>query len=190
MNVRTLQAADHDAWLAMRALLWPHCKPEQHVSEMHAYFSGRGALATFVAEDADGLLCGFIEASLRPSAEGCTTAPVAYVEGIFVQPALRRRGVGRRLVAAVENWARSHGCVEFASDCQIENLASIRFHERMGFAVAKRFMHFRRALTDPLANHDVRDEQGPHPRCSRYDEPPGSATLICQQHLSFSPTYP
>ena len=136
----------------MRSALWPHCTSERHVSEMHTYFSGGGSLATFVATDSDGSLRGFIESSLRPCAEGCTTQPVGYIEGIFVQPAFRRRGIARRLVAAVERWAASNGCVEFASDCHADNEASIRLHENLGFDIARRLVHFRRAISNATEN--------------------------------------
>src|SRR5688572_19364478 len=102
---------------------------ERHVTEMHAYFSGGGSLSTFVAADADGSLRGFVEASLRPCAEGCTTQPVGYIEGIYVQPTFRRCGTARTLVAAVEQWAAFRGCIEFASDCDTDNEDSVRFHQ-------------------------------------------------------------
>jgi aminoglycoside 6'-N-acetyltransferase I len=152
VNVRELQPTDHEAWLDMRSALWPHCTSERHVSEMHTYFSGGGSRATFVAAAADGSLCGFIEASLRPCAEGCTTQPVGYIEGIYVQPTFRRRGIARSLVAAVERWAASRGCVEFASDCHHDNEASIRLHLNLGFAIAKRLVHFRRAISNAAGN--------------------------------------
>jgi aminoglycoside 6'-N-acetyltransferase I len=143
-----LESKDKEAWLGMRAALWPNCSAERHVTEMHSYFSDGGLLATFVAAERNGSLCGFVEASLRPFAEGCTTKPVAYIEGIFVRPEVRRLGIGRRLVAAVESWGASCGCVEFASDCQANNEASIRFHERVGFDISKRLIHFRRGIPD------------------------------------------
>lgn len=146
VKIRELQTTDHEAWLCMRSALWPHCDSERHISEMHAYFSGGGSLATFVAADSDDSLHGFIEASLRPCAEGCTTTPVGYIEGIYVAPDFRRRGIARRLVAAVEQWAASNGCTEFASDCLSDNDASIRFHQSVGFEAAKQLVHFRRPI--------------------------------------------
>jgi aminoglycoside 6'-N-acetyltransferase I len=148
VNVREVQTTDWDAWLAMRSALWPHCSFERHVTEMQAYFSTGGSLATFVAVDNDGSLHGFIEASLRPFAEGCTTQPVGYIEGIYVQPAFRHRGIARALVAAAEQWAVSIGCVEFASDCQIDNEDSIGFHQSIGFDIARQLVHFRRAISN------------------------------------------
>ena len=48
--------------------------------------------------------------SLRDWAEGCTTEPVGYIEGWYVQPIYRRSGVGRQLIEAAEHWATSWGC--------------------------------------------------------------------------------
>src|SRR5262245_1440843 len=148
VNVRELQSTDREAWLVMRSVLWPHCSSERHIEEIRAYFSAGGELVTFVAVDTDNSLCGFVEASLRPSAEGCTTRPVGYVEGIFVQPAFRRRGIARKLIEAAERWAVSKGCSEFASDCYIDNEASIRLHQNLGFSVSRRLVHFRRTISN------------------------------------------
>ncbi|MEO8438844.1 MAG: GNAT family N-acetyltransferase, partial [Spartobacteria bacterium] len=58
----------------------------------------------------------------------------------------RRRGVGCLFVRAAERWAAACGRVEFASDCEAENEASILFYRRLGFAVADTLVHFRRAI--------------------------------------------
>src|SRR5262249_39023821 len=77
-----------------------------------------------VAERPTGGLCGFVEASIRPFVDGCTTRPVGYVEGWFVDPDVRRQGVGRKLVTAAEEWAAGQGCVEMASDALLGNADS------------------------------------------------------------------
>ena len=73
------------------------------------------------------------ELSIRPYAEGCRTDRVAFLEGWFVRPDARGRGVGRALVAASEEWARSQGCSEFASDAEVDNDASTAAHLALGF---------------------------------------------------------
>jgi len=149
VTIRELESGDRKAWLELRSALWPGCTSEGEITEMHQYFSVGGALVTFLAADGDGILAGFIEASLRPAAEGCRTRPVAYIEGVYVAPALRRRGIARQLVAAVEKWAASHGCSEVASDCLAANAESIRFHQSVGFDIAKELIHFRREIPSP-----------------------------------------
>jgi hypothetical protein len=71
-----------------------------------------------------GGLCGFLEAFGRPMADGCTTQPVGYVAGWYLDPDVWQRGVGRALVQAAESWAVSHGCREMASDIHLDNSTS------------------------------------------------------------------
>src|SRR5206468_5494106 len=72
----------------------------------------------------DALPIWFAELSIRNYAEDCVTDRVAYLEGWYVVPEWRRRGVGGALVAAAESWAQGQGCTEFASDTPIDNLGS------------------------------------------------------------------
>jgi len=90
-------------------------------------------MVAFVAEEA-GALLGFVEVSVRPYAEGCRTGRVGYLEGWFVEPGRRWRGVGRQLLAAAEEWARSQGCTELASDAEADDDASAAAHRAVGFA--------------------------------------------------------
>src|SRR5262249_5879330 len=108
--VRHPQAEDRGEWLRMRLALWPEGPAESHDAEITAFLTGNRtgwlaglhAVAVFVAVRLGGGLCGFLEASVRPLADGCTTHPVGYVEGWYVDPDVRHQGVGRRLVQAAE----------------------------------------------------------------------------------------
>lgn len=90
-------------------------------------------MAVLVAESAGAALVGFAEVSIRAYAEGCETDRVGYLEGWFVAPEARRHGTGRALVAAAEQWARSQGCAEFASDAEADNEESALAHRALGF---------------------------------------------------------
>ena len=104
-------------------------------------------LAIFVAEASGGQLVGFLEADLRSHADDCDPRhPVGFVEGWFVSESHRRKGIGAQLLAAAEDWARSHGCVEMASDTWIDNALSRHVHEALKFEVADRCVHYRKAL--------------------------------------------
>lgn len=102
--------------------------------------------AVFVCEDRPGELIGFAEVSLRSWAEGCLSSPVGYLEGWYVVPLYRKKGIGKALLSASEEWARSHGCTEMASDTNIGNKASEVAHIGLGFEVVARVVAFRKDL--------------------------------------------
>ncbi|PYO48007.1 MAG: AAC(6')-I family aminoglycoside N-acetyltransferase, partial [Gemmatimonadetes bacterium] len=89
---------------------------------------------------------GFAELSIRNYAEECVTDRVGYLEGWYVAPEARRRGIGRALVAAAEEWARQSGCIEFGSDALIDNQVSAAAHRALGFVETVQIRCFRKDL--------------------------------------------
>ena len=86
---------------------------------------------------------GFAQCQLRHDyVEGTDTSPVGYLEGIFILEGYRLRGYAKELLLCCENWAREKHCTEFASDCELENEESLRFHIAMGFEEANRIICF------------------------------------------------
>lgn len=77
---------------------------------------------------------------------GTTSSPVAFLEGLYVVPEVRRKGIAASLVSAVSQWARSVGCSEFASDALLENETSHAVHRALGFQETERVVFFRRTL--------------------------------------------
>jgi GNAT superfamily N-acetyltransferase len=104
---------------------------------LQAFFSGPS-----------GGLCGFLEASIRPFVDGCTSRPVGYVEGWFVDADVRRCGIGARLIAAAQQWAAHHGCTEMASDSYLDNSDSLAAHKALGFEESSRVIHLRMSLPE------------------------------------------
>ncbi len=98
------------------------------------------------AEDGEARPTGFVELSLRAYAEGCQSDNVAYVEGWYVVPEARGRGVGRALIEAAEGWARRQGCTELGSDAQLDNAASAAAHRALGFSEVGQIRCFRKPL--------------------------------------------
>jgi aminoglycoside 6'-N-acetyltransferase I len=147
-RVRSAQQRDAREWGLLRHALWPEESLQELTSEAEAFFAGRARLlqAVLLAERPDGTLLGFAELSLRSHAEGCTTSPVGFLEGWYVIPSARKRGVGRALVAAAEQWARAQGCREFASDTELENTGSAAAHRALGFEDAGALQCFRKHL--------------------------------------------
>ncbi|HVV50990.1 MAG TPA: GNAT family N-acetyltransferase, partial [Polyangia bacterium] len=53
----------------------------------------------------------------------------------------RRRGLGRRLVAAAADWARAQRAVEVVLTTWAGNAAADAFYERLGYRVLSRVLH-------------------------------------------------
>jgi aminoglycoside 6'-N-acetyltransferase I len=131
----------------MREQLWPD-ESGSHTLEISQYFQGalRNPLHVLVAASASGRLIGFAELSIRNYAEDCETDRVAYLEGWYVEPDARRLGVGRALIEAAEEWARSQGCTEFGSDALIDNAVSADAHRSLGFEETGQIRTFKKLL--------------------------------------------
>jgi aminoglycoside 6'-N-acetyltransferase I len=147
MIVRMFQPADWQEWRRMRCALWPDQTAAEHEKEMRAWLE-RSDTGVVLCARASGGLCGFAEVGTRPYADGCHTSPVAFLEGWYVDPDMRRQRVGRALVEAVEVWAREFGLRELASDALLENTVSQKAHDRLGFIEVERAVRYRKALRD------------------------------------------
>lgn len=90
---------------------------------------------------------GFAQCGLRHDyVEGTTGNPVGYLEGIFVQEQYRNQGFAKQLLNYCEQWAKEKGCCEFASDCELDNEVSRRFHKKLGFDEANRIICFTKKI--------------------------------------------
>jgi aminoglycoside 6'-N-acetyltransferase I len=145
--IRRVNADDAVAWLRMREALWPD-ETGSHAREVQDFLAGRlnMPLAVLVAVDGAGTLLGFVELSIRAYAEDCVTDRVAYLEGWYVVPEARRRGVGAALVRAAEDWGRAQGCTEFASDALLDNDVSAAAHHALGFEETVQIRCFKKNL--------------------------------------------
>jgi aminoglycoside 6'-N-acetyltransferase I len=130
----------------MRDALWPGLTTETHASDIAEFRADQTTQPVFVVDRENGQLGGFLEAGTRKYADGCETSPVGYIEGWYVDPDLRQSGWGRALVDAAEDWARSRGYREIASDCLLDNAVSLEAHTALGYQETERLIHFRKSL--------------------------------------------
>ena len=141
-----LDAADAD-WLRLRQALWPEGDAAEHRAEMASQTAEPARCAQFLARDAAGGAIGLAEAALRHDyVPGTDSSPVAFLEGLYVDPGSRGAGVARALVAAVEAWAWARGCTELASDTPLDNTLSQHVHQRLGFHETERIVCFCKPL--------------------------------------------
>ena len=133
----------------MRAALYA----DPPVEEIDAWLDVTGdggthpvGVAVLVADRGNGSLAGFVEIGSRNYAEGGESSPVAYLEGWYVDPDARGRGLGRRLQRAAEAWAVANGYTEMASDTELHNDASLDAHIALGFEEVERQVCLRKRL--------------------------------------------
>lgn len=138
-------ADDLKALVHLALELWPGHTTDDLTAEFSEILAKEDA-AFFFAYEGDAPI-GFAQCQLRHDyVEGTKTSPVGYLEGIFVSEPHRKQGIAKQLLAACESWAKEKGCVEFASDCELTNNESLRFHLSMGFEEANRIICFMKKL--------------------------------------------
>ncbi|MGV3673160.1 aminoglycoside 6'-N-acetyltransferase [Citrobacter freundii] len=140
-------SVEQPGWLQLRQALWSEGSTEEHRAEMASLLVAPHRYAQFLAHTEDSQIVGFVEAAIRTDyVNGTSTSPVAFLEGIYVAPEFRRRGIGTALVLAVSAWARSAGCRELASDASLENKSSHAMHRALGFQETERVVYFLKEL--------------------------------------------
>ena len=145
LMIRNALLSDAATVAALAQQLWPHHEAAQLLEEFEPLLEDANA-AVFLAFS-DDMPVGFAQCQLRHDyVEGTASSPVGYLEGIFVAPAYQKQGIARALLASCEKWAKEQGCFEFASDCELSNTNSLRFHLSMGFEEANRIICFTKTL--------------------------------------------
>jgi aminoglycoside 6'-N-acetyltransferase I len=134
-------------WAELRHELWPATSATDHVREAGHLLHSPDYFVLLAIESG---VVAFAEAAVRRCyVNGCESLPgepVAFLEGIYVKPAYRRRGIARALCERVAAWARTLGATELASDALLDNTDSHAMHRALGFAETQRVVFFRRTL--------------------------------------------
>ena len=92
--------------------------------------------------ESGGVVVGMVTGQLLVSTAECGGSVL--VEDLVVRESERRRGTGRKLVRAVEAWARGRGATRLQLLADRENEAALRFYERLGWS-GTRMVCLRRA---------------------------------------------
>ena len=143
--IRKASPADARIVAELAAELWPEHTVEEFEQEMESLLADPEC-AVFLASAEDRPVA-LAQCQLRHDyVEGTESSPVGYLEGIFVSDAFRHQGIAGRLLYSCEEWARTMGCREFASDCELTNTASQSFHESIGFQEENRIVCYKKML--------------------------------------------
>ena len=140
--IRKAAETDRASLAKLAAKLWGNHSEEKLSAGISGLLLLTGA-AFFLAEE-DGQPVGFAQCQLRHDyVEGTDSSPAGYPEGIFTEEAVRGKGIAALLVRC-ESWAKEKSCTELASDCELLNKASIRFHKALDFSEANPIVCFRK----------------------------------------------
>ena len=143
--IKRADSNDASAVAGLAILLWPDNQRDELEKEFGDLLISNDT-AVFI-QYSDEKPVGFAQCQLRRDyVEGTDTSPVGYLEGIFVLEEYRRRGYAKALLRACESWAGEMNCSEFASDCELDNRESLKFHLAMGFEEANRIICFKKKI--------------------------------------------
>jgi len=121
--------------------LWPGLEKGEFIQELMDSLVDEDQVCFLYSYDKRPV--AFAQGSVRRDyVEGSDSSPVAYVEGVYCLDNHRKSGIGRQLIAAIEEWGRTKGFSQIGSDCELDNLLSIDFHKAIGFTEANRTVSF------------------------------------------------
>lgn len=141
MQIKKLTSENIEALAHLFVELWPDCTFETEFEYCKKILKSKDQTAFLVMQNHDYIAFAYL--SLRNDfVEGATSYPVAYLEGIYVKEAFRKAGVASKLINRAEQWAKENGCSQLASDVEIHNKQSIRFHQKSGFKEENRVVCF------------------------------------------------
>lgn len=145
MEIRKAGPHDINAITRLMLLLYKESSFEELQEENISLLIDDNQIVFLASENGNPV--GFAHCAARTDyVEGTESSPVGYLEGIFVLPDFQNNGIGRALVLQCESWAKSKGFREFASDCELDNTDSYRFHLELGFQEANRIICFTKKL--------------------------------------------
>jgi GNAT superfamily N-acetyltransferase len=104
------------------------------IAESLSRIAGDAREVVFVSEAENGDIDGWIHAGQR---EVLGAAPRAEIVGLVVSARARSRGNGRRLVGAVEEWARGRGLERVVVRSNVSRDVAHVFYQRIGYVTAK-----------------------------------------------------
>lgn len=101
--------------------------------------------ASSLVAELDSAVVGFVSLVLTEAPAEGNFLPMrrVQVEMIAVDASVRRRGVGRALMAAAEAWGREHGADELGLTVWAGNRQAESFYEALGFAPLARALYRR-----------------------------------------------
>jgi GNAT superfamily N-acetyltransferase len=84
--------------------------------------------------EVDGIVVGSGYARIEKSKLFYKHPNYAYLGFMYVRPAYRGRGINKKIIAALENWALSKNITELRLEVYFDNLPAINAYKKIGFS--------------------------------------------------------
>jgi GNAT superfamily N-acetyltransferase len=139
--VRPAQPRDCDGMADLAGQLGYECTGEE-VRKRLSHMQDTNQYAVFVAELPGGQIAGWIGAYVFRSIE---TGSCAEINGLVVDESIRSRGIGKLLLEAAEEWARSIGCDVISVRSNVKRDRAHRFYTSNGYEHVKTQKEFRKS---------------------------------------------
>lgn len=97
----------------------------------------------FVAEQDGGQISGWADVFIMRTIGADARAEIA---GLVVDESCRSQGIGRLLMARIEEWAREKGCAAVSLRSNVIRERAHIFYERLGYQLIKTQKSFRKPL--------------------------------------------
>jgi aminoglycoside 6'-N-acetyltransferase I len=147
MNIERCTRETLDDWVRLRHALWSDESLEEHRRYALSILARPQQAIAYLVRDEAGSVIAFAEATMRADyVNGCTTSPVGFLEGLYVEPFRRGVGIAKFLCATIEAWTSNLGCTELASDVLLNNVTGQNAHKRLGFKETERVVYFVKRL--------------------------------------------
>ncbi|MFZ3217084.1 MAG: GNAT family N-acetyltransferase [Candidatus Acidiferrales bacterium] len=140
--IRPLEPRDHPRVAELAGQLTYPSTPQEIARRLQG-MQGSPDHAVFVAELRAGEIAGWIGLFVQRTVEA---DPRVEISGLVVDERFRSQGVGERLLARAEQWARERGCLTIGLRSNVIRDRAHAFYERHGYTHTKTQKSFRKQL--------------------------------------------
>jgi aminoglycoside 6'-N-acetyltransferase I len=145
MGIEIISADNLKSLTELVLELWDDCDFDEEFENYKNIIDAKNEVCYLVKDQEQYI--AFVHLSIRYDyVEGATDPPVAYVEGVYVQPKYQKQGIAKKLISVAEDWAKQKGLKQIASDTDLTNTPSIDFHKKIGFIEVERIVCFIKEL--------------------------------------------
>ena len=127
--LRNPAESDANAISALMEELGHPMTPQQIVTQLRALVKHPGA-AAWVAEQ-DGSVVGYGQAHIIPSLH--FPKPYAILSALVVAQQAQGQGIGKQLVATIEQWARAQGAERISLTSALHRVPAHGFYKSLGY---------------------------------------------------------